>query len=79
MPIIKKGEKMQVTITTAEHMSDETYSLICEGFRKQLGDVTFEHVIDNAILGGFIADADGMIYDASMLSQLEKIKQEITE
>ena len=63
-----------VVITAAENMSDATYARICRGFREKLGDdVKFERVTDN----GFIADADGEIYDLSISSQLKEMQKKI--
>ncbi len=69
---------MRITITTAAHMSDNTFAMICDAFRTRLGEATFDRVIDDGIIGGFIADVDGKIYDVSMASQLKKLKNEIT-
>ena len=60
-----------VVITAAENMSDATYARICRGFREKLGDdLKFKRVTDNGIIGGFIADADGEIYDLSIQEHL---------
>ena len=67
-----------VVITAAENMSDATYARICRGFLEKLGDdVKFERVTDNGIIGGFIADADGEIYDLSISSQLKEMQKKI--
>ena len=67
-----------VVITAAENRSGATYARICRGFREKLGDdVKFERVTDNGIIGGFIADADGEIYDLSISSQLKEMQKKI--
>lgn len=66
-----------VVITAADNMSDATYSRICRGFRERLGEVEFKRVTDNGIIGGFIADADGEIYDLSISSQLKEMRKKI--
>lgn len=72
------GELMKtVIITTADNMSDETFERICGGFREKLGEVSFKRVIDNGIIGGFIADIDGEIYDLSISSQLKEMQKQI--
>ena len=59
-------------------MSDATYARICRGFREKLGDdLKFEKVTDNSIIGGFIADEDGEIYDLSISSQLKEMQKKI--
>lgn len=68
-----------VIITAAENMSDETYNRICGGFKEKLGeDAEFRRITDNGIIGGFIAEVDGEIYDLSISSQLKKMQKEIT-
>ena len=53
-----------VIITAADNMSDATYKLICEGFKKKLGyEAEYKRITDNSIIGGFVADVDGEIYD----------------
>ena len=70
---------MRVILTTTEHMSNETYAFICNGFQRHFGEAEFTHIIDNAIIGGFIADVSGQIYDVSIASQLAKMHKEILE
>ena len=67
-----------VIITAADNLSDETYKLICDGFKKKIGgEARFERVTDNGIIGGFIADVDGEIYDLSISSQLSEMQKQI--
>lgn len=67
-----------VIITAVENMSDETYNRICSGFKEKLGeDAEFKRITDNGIIGGFIAEVDGEIYDLSISSQLKKMQKEI--
>ncbi len=68
----------KVVITAASNMSEETYRRICEGFSKMLGKAEFVRVTDDGIIGGFIAEIDGEIYDMSIASQLDKMHREIT-
>ena len=65
------------TITVASNMSDNTYKRICDGFSKKLGELTFEKVTDDRIIGGFIADIDGEVYDLSIFSQLKEMQNQI--
>lgn len=67
-----------VIITAADNMSDATYKLICEGFKKKLGyEAEYKRITDNSIIGGFVADVDGEIYDLSISSQLNKMQKQI--
>lgn len=59
-------------------MSDKTYERICRGFAEKLGEVAFERVTDDRIIGGFIADIDGEVFDLSIASQIEKMQKQIT-
>ena len=70
---------MRISLTTTGHMSDETYALLCAGFQKRFENAEFHRVINEEIIGGFIADVDGQIYDFSVASQLAKMQQAITE
>lgn len=74
-----KGELMKTAIiTVASNMSDKTYEQICRGFAEKLGEVAFERVTDDKIIGGFIADIDGEVFDLSIASQIEKMQKQIT-
>ena len=74
-----KGELMKTAIiTVACNMSDKTYERICRGFAEKLGEVAFERVTDDRIIGGFIADIDGEVFDLSIASQIEKMQKQIT-
>lgn len=67
-----------IIITTADNMSDKTYNCICDRFREKLGpDIDFRRITDNGIIGGFIADVDGKIYDLSISSQLKQMKEHL--
>lgn len=66
------------TITVASNMSDKTYKRICGGFTEKLGELTFEKVTDDRIIGGFIADIDGEVFDLSIASQIEKMQKQIS-
>ena len=66
------------TITVASNMSDNTYKCICDGFSEKLGELTFEKVTDDRIIGGFIADIDGEVFDLSIASQIEKMQKQIS-
>lgn len=68
-----------VTITAASNMSDATYKSICARFSERLGECEFIHITDDGIIGGFIADVDGEIYDLSLASQLKEMHREITK
>ncbi len=67
-----------VVITVASNMSDKTYERICKGFAEKLGEISFEKVTDDKIIGGFIAEIDGKIFDMSIASQIAKMQKQIS-
>ena len=74
-----KGELMKTAvITVASNMSDKTYDRICNGFAEKLGELSFEKVIDDKIIGGFIAEIDGEVFDMSIASQIAKMQKQIS-
>lgn len=68
----------KVVITAASNMSEETYRRICDGFSQKIGQAEFVRMTDDGIIGGFIAEIDGEIYDMSIASQLDRMQREIT-
>lgn len=68
-----------VVITVASNMSDKTYERICKGFAEKLGEISFEKVTDDKIIGGFIAEIDGKIFDMSIASQIAKMQKQISK
>ena len=65
-------------ITVASNMSDKTYERICSGFSEKLGEISFEKVTDDKIIGGFIAEIDGEVFDFSIASQIAKMQKQIS-
>jgi F0F1-type ATP synthase delta subunit len=48
--------------------------------KKKLGkDIEFEYKIDNSIIGGFIINLDGIVYDNSVRTQLDRLKKHIKD
>lgn len=63
----------RVIVTVAPHASEETKSCISRGFLDMLGkECTF--VTDESVIGGFVAEFDGKIWDESIRTQLDKLK-----
>lgn len=65
-------------ITVASNMSDKTYDRICRGFAEKMGEISFEKVTDDKIIGGFIAEIDGEVFDLSIASQIAKMQKQIS-
>ena len=65
-------------ITVASNMSDKTYDRICKGFAEKLGEVSFKKITGDRIIGGFIAEIDGEVFDMSIASQIAKMQKQIS-
>lgn len=71
---------MKITITVPKNSTDDFYQSIVNGFKKKYGeDNSFVKEIDETIIGGFIAEANGTVFDTSIRSKLNEIKRVITE
>ena len=65
-------------ITAASNMSDATYAVLCEKARKKFGeDIVFQRITDDGVIGGFVMELDGTVYDLSVRTQLELMKQKM--
>lgn len=60
-------------IKTAHQLDRSAGTLIKEALEARDAETVTEHV--DALLGGFVAEYKGVIYDASVRTQLEKLKQ----
>ena len=68
----------KATLTVSGSMSDETYSLLENGIKKKFGeDIAVTRLVDETLIGGFVLSVDGVIYDNSVISQLDRIKKEL--
>lgn len=68
------------TLTAAKNMSDETYAVLENGIKEKYGiDCTIERITDDSVIGGFIFNCDGKIYDCSISAQLEGMKKFLKE
>lgn len=69
----------KAVIKIADNMSNETYSMLCDGIREKFGnDIEFEKITDNSVIGGFVLSLDGVIYDNSIRTQLKRLKKHIS-
>ena len=67
-------------ITAAGNMSDETYGVLCRGITDRFGgDVSFERICDDSVIGGFILNIDGEVFDLSVATQLNRLEKHIKE
>ena len=66
------------TIIVADNITIPTFRYLCDELKKKLGkDIDFDYKIDNSIIGGFIINIDGKVYDNSIKTQLERLKKHI--
>lgn len=65
-------------MTVASNMSEETVGYLCEKTKEKFGDdLVFTKVVNDEIIGGFILDIDGMIYDLSLSAQCYEMKKHL--
>ena len=65
-------------LTVASNMSGDTYAMLCDRTRERFGDdIEFKRIVDDDIIGGFILDLDGMIYDLSVKTRFDELKKHI--
>lgn len=70
----------KATIIEAGNMTEETYLFICNGVEHKFNDkFEFERVIDKSIIGGFIVNIKGKVYDRSISAQLLKMQEYLSE
>lgn len=67
----------RVQITTAFDLSDEQKKMIEEKFSSILRKkVIASYIVDASVIGGFVAKVRDTVYDATILHQLEMLKQQ---
>ncbi len=68
------------TVTAASNMSGKTYEYLCEKVRAKYGDdIEFTQVTDESVIGGFILDLNGHIFDLSLATQLKAMGRHLRE
>ena len=68
----------KATIIVADNITIPTYRYLCDELKRKLGkDIDFEYTIDNSIIGGFILNLDGVVYDNSLKTQLNRLRKHI--
>ncbi len=69
-----------VTITTAQPLSDTLKSKIVAMLTEQThATVALQEVVDPEILGGFVIQMDDYYLDSSVLSKINKLRQEFSQ
>lgn len=62
------------TIICASNVSDDAYAYICARFAECFGAEDFVRETDDGLLGGFVAQFDGKVYDMSLRTQLRALR-----
>lgn len=78
----KEKHVSAVRLTTAVELSDNTVNDLLDTFKaKGLLEQTVELIkeINPAIIGGFILEFDGQVYNGSLLHQLDQMKKQFSE
>lgn len=78
----KEVQVSSVRLTTAVELSDETVNELLDTFKaKGLLEQKVELVKDikPSIIGGFVLEFDGQVYNASLASKLDKMKKQFSE
>ena len=69
-----------VTITTAQPLSDTLKSKIVAMLTEQThATIALQEVVDHEILGGFVIQMDDYYLDSSVLSKINKLRQEFSQ
>ncbi len=67
-----------VVITVSESMSEKTYATLLDGIKTKFGeDIKVTKRVDTSLIGGFVLNVDGVVYDNSISSQLNLINKEM--
>ena len=70
----------ECTVTAASNMSDATYGYLCEKVKAKFGDdIEFSRITDDSVIGGFVLDFNGHIFDLSIASQLKAMGKHLRE
>ncbi len=76
----KKSGKVRVQLLTATAIGDDIKSKVSKALSKVVGkEVELEMAVDKSLIGGIIAEVEGTVYDGSIKTQLERIKQSLKE
>ena len=65
----------KIVITVPSGSSEDIFDRICNGFSEKYGECEFEKNTDPDMIGGFTADIDGEIVDASVRTQLRRMQR----
>lgn len=71
--------KIEAKVYSAVELSDEQKTALCKKLSKVSGkDVFASYVVDQSLIGGIRVEIDGKVYDGSISSALNSVKDVIT-
>ncbi len=75
----EERRRLEVEITSAVELDDETVKTIGERIEEQTGrDVQLEARVDPDVLGGIVLRVGNMVLDASVRARLERLRRQVT-
>ena len=75
----EERRRLEVEITSAIKLDDETVKTIGEQIEEQTGrDVQLEARVDPDVLGGIVLRVGNMVLDASVRARLERLRRQVT-
>jgi F-type H+-transporting ATPase subunit delta len=78
----KEKHVSAVKLISAVELSDETVNELLETFKSKgllEKEVELVKAVDTSIIGGFILEFDGRVYDASLCYKLEQLNKKFSE
>ena len=76
----KRLNRIPVKITTAVPLEESVIASLTAKFRVLLGgDPTFQTIVDPEVIGGIVVRVGDTIYDASLLTQLKNVRQQMID
>ena len=75
----EERKRLNVEITSAVALDEETVSSIGERIEEQTGrDVELEARVDSDVLGGIVLRVGNMVLDTSLRARLERLRRQVT-
>jgi F-type H+-transporting ATPase subunit delta len=76
--VLAKLGKVRATVTSAVELDDDQLKEIGAQLAKATGkQISLDSKLDASLLGGVAADVGGLLFDGSLRTQLEKLRQEL--
>jgi len=76
----KRRNRIPVTITTAVPLDEQVFGSLSENLRKVVGgEPIIKSVVDPETIGGLVVRVGDTIYDASILTQLKTVRQQMID